>query len=322
MTDRRISVEEHFLGPGFDQDPSVFEPSLARYIAARTHDFVEHRLTEMDAAGVDMQVLSLAAPGLQAVADPAVAASQARAINDFLAEVVRAHPDRFAGWAAVPTIDPQAGADELERAVRELGMRGAMINGHTGGVYLDDPRFLPLWERVADLGVPLYIHPVNAPGTWATVEGYPEIATAAWGWAAETGSHALRLVFSGLFERFPQLTLILGHMGELLPFNLWRLDDRAKTMFVDAHPLPHPPSHYLKQNLMVSTSGVFSDVPLLACRDALGADRIMFAVDYPYQYMADGVQWLEGALIDEREREMIFHGNAERLLGLTAADRA
>jgi 2,3-dihydroxybenzoate decarboxylase len=322
MTERRIIVEEHFLGPGYEQDLSIFEPSVARYITARAHDFVEHRLAEMDEAGIDMQVLSLAAPGLQAVAEPGAAVSQAQAVNDFLAEVVRAHPDRFAGWAAVPTIAPQAGADELERAVRELGMRGAMINGHTGGVYLDDPRYLPLWERVADLGVPLYIHPVNAPGTWATVEGYPEIATATWGWAAETGSHALRLVFSGLFERFPQLTLVLGHMGELLPFNLWRLDDRASTMFVDAHPLPHPPSHYLRQNLMVSTSGVFSDVPLLACRDALGADRIMFAVDYPYQYMSDGVAWLDAAPLDDQERELIAHGNAERLLGLPVADRA
>ena len=201
---RRIAIEEHFQGPGFVHDPGgAFRPDVGRHLQERIADFTEYRIPEMDRAGVDVQVLSTFAPTVQGVTDPAEATQLARASNDFLAEVIREHPRRFAGLCALPTQDPSAAAAELERSVTELGLRGAMINGHTGGLYLDDQRYLPLWEQFAALGVPAYIHPVSTPGPWAPAAGYPEILMAAWGWAVETGSHALRLVYSGLFDRFP-----------------------------------------------------------------------------------------------------------------------
>jgi 2,3-dihydroxybenzoate decarboxylase len=206
-------------------------------------------------------------------------------------------------------------AGELERAVSELGLKGAMINGHTGGVYLDDERYLPLWDKFAELDVPAYIHPVTTPGRWAPAEGYPEILMAAWGWAVETGSHVLRLLFGGVFDRYPELTVIVGHMGEFLPFNLWRFDSRTD-VFLQPHATVHPPSHYLLHNLMITTSGVFSDPPLIGALAALGSERIMFAVDYPYESMDVAVDWIETAPIGEPDRELICHANAERVLGL------
>ena len=313
---RRIAIEEHFQGPGFVHDPGgAFRPDVGRHLQERIADFTEYRIPEMDRAGVDVQVLSTFAPTVQGVTDPAEATQLARASNDFLAEVIREHPRRFAGLCALPTQDPSAAAAELERSVTELGLKGAMINGHTGGLYLDDQRYLPLWEQFAALGVPAYIHPVSTPGPWAPAAGYPEILMAAWGWAVETGSHALRLVYSGLFDRFPELTVVIGHMGEFLPFNLWRLDSRT-AVFLSPHPLTHPPSHYILRNFMITTSGVFSDPPLVAARDALGAERILFAVDYPYESMDYAVDWIEAAPLSRDERDLICYGNAERLLNL------
>lgn len=313
---RRIAIEEHFQGPGFVHDPAgAFKPDVGRHLQDRIADFTEYRIPEMDRAGIDVQVLSTFAPAVQGVNDPAAAAQLARASNDFLAEVIREHPSRFAGLCALPTQDPGAAAAELERSVAELGLKGAMINGHTGGLYLDHERYLPLWEKFAALGVPAYIHPVSTPGPWAPAAGYPEILMAAWGWAVETGSHALRLVYSGLFDRFPELTVVIGHMGEFLPFNLWRLDSRT-AVFLEPHPLAHPPSHYILRNFMITTSGVFSDAPLVAARDALGAERIMFAVDYPYESMDYAVDWIEEAPLTRDERDLICHANAERLLNL------
>ena len=313
---RRIAIEEHFQGPGFVHDPGgAFRPDVGRHLQERIADFTEYRIPEMDRAGVDVQVLSTFAPTVQGVTDPAEATQLARASNDFLAEVIREHPRRFAGLCALPTQDPSAAAAELERSVAELGLKGAMINGHTGGLYLDDQRYLPLWEQFAALGVPAYIHPVSTPGPWAPAAGYPEILMAAWGWAVETGSHALRLVYSGLFDRFPELTVVIGHMGEFLPFNLWRLDSRT-AVFLSPHPLTHPPSHYILRNFMITTSGVFSDPPLVAARDALGAERILFAVDYPYESMDYAVDWIEAAPLSRDERDLICYGNAERLLNL------
>jgi 2,3-dihydroxybenzoate decarboxylase len=313
---RRIAIEEHFQGPGFVHDPvGAFKPQFARALQERIADFTEFRIPEMDQAGIDVQVLSTFAPAVQGETDPARAIELARANNDFQAEVIREHPARFAGLCSLPTQDPSAAAAELERGVTELGLKGAMINGHTGGLYLDDERYLPLWEKFAELGVPAYIHPVSTPGPWAPAEGYPEILMAAWGWAVETGSHALRLLYSGLFDRLPELQVIIGHMGEFLPFNLWRMDSRT-AIFLEPHPLAHPPSHYVEQNFLITTSGVFSDPPLVAAVDALGPERILFAVDYPYESMEYAVQWIEHAPVDEGNRDLICHGNAERVLGV------
>jgi 2,3-dihydroxybenzoate decarboxylase len=313
---RRIAIEEHFQGPGFVHDPvGAFKPPFAHALQERIADFTEFRIPEMDQAGIDVQVLSTFAPAVQGETDPARAIGLARANNDFQAEVIREHPDRFAGLCSLPTQDPGAAAVELERSVTELGLKGAMINGHTGGLYLDDQRYLPLWEKFAELGVPAYIHPVSTPGPWAPAEGYPEILMAAWGWAVETGSHALRLVYSGLFDRLPELRVIIGHMGEFLPFNLWRMDSRT-AIFLEPHPLAQPPSHYIEHNFLITTSGVFSDPPLIAALDALGPERILFAVDYPYESMEYAVNWIEQAPIGDPDRDLICHANAERVLGL------
>jgi 2,3-dihydroxybenzoate decarboxylase len=313
---RRVAIEEHYQGPGFVHDPhGAFRPEFGRALQERIGDFTELRLPEMDAAGVDVQVLSNFAPAVQGVQDAAEAIELARAGNDFIAEIVREHPQRFAGWCGLPTQDPPAAAAELERAVSELGLKGAMINGHTRGAYLDEERFLPLWEKFAELGVPAYIHPVSTPGPWAPAEGYPEILMAAWGWAVETGSHVLRLLYGGVFDRYPELTVIVGHMGEFLPFNLWRLDSRTE-VFLQPHATTHPPSHYLLNNFLITTSGVFSDAPLVGALAALGPERILFAVDYPYESMASAVDWIEAAPIAEPDRDLICRGNAERVLGL------
>ena len=230
---RKIALEEHFLVEGFANigGTGASGPGAAafrRYAAERLPEIDALRLDAMDKAGIDLAVLSLFQPGIQGKRDTATAVRKAKAVNDALAERIARHPARFRGFAAVPMQDPREAADELERAVKELGFKGALINGHTQGVYLDDPRCLPFWERVAALDVPIYLHPANPMTIPAAFEGYPGLAQAIFGWAAETGGHALRLVLSGLFDRFPSLTIILGHMGEALPFYLWRIDSRFK----------------------------------------------------------------------------------------------
>ena len=219
---RKIALEEHFLVEGFANmgrtEGSGPAAAFRRQAAERLPEIDALRLEAMDKAGIDRAVLSLFQPGIQGERDTATAIRKAKAVNDMLAERIAKHPARFRGFAAVPMQDPRKAGDELERAVKELGFKGALVNGHTRGVYLDDARCLPFWERVAALDVPIYLHPANPMTIPAAFEGYPGLAQAIFGWAAETGGHALRLVLSGLFDRFPSLTIILGHMGEALPF--------------------------------------------------------------------------------------------------------
>ena len=225
---RKIALEEHFLVEGFANmgrtEGSGPAAAFRRQAAERLPEIDALRLEAMDKAGIDRAVLSLFQPGIQGERDTATAIRKAKAVNDMLAERIAKHPARFRGFAAVPMQDPRKAGDELERAVKELGFKGALVNGHTRGVYLDDARCLPFWERVAALDVPIYLHPANPMMIPAAFEGYPGLAQAIFGWAAETGGHALRLVLSGLFDRFPSLTIILGHMGEALPLYLWRSD--------------------------------------------------------------------------------------------------
>ena len=196
----------------------------------RLADFTEFRLPEMDENGVEMQVLSLTSPGIQMQPDPRIAVADARAANEYLAAVISDHPGRFAGLAAVPLQNPGQAAAELRRAVGELGMRGALVNDHTLGHYLDEPQYVPFWEALQDLDVPLYIHPNAVPSDdWNVVRGYPELDAATWSWAARTGGHAMRLIFGGVFDRFPNARVILGHMGEFLPFQLSRFDAATRT---------------------------------------------------------------------------------------------
>lgn len=260
-------------------------------------------------------MLSLFQPGIQGERDTATAIRKAKTVNDTLAERNARHSARFRGFAAVPMQDPREAADELERAVTQLGFKGALINGHTRGVYLDDTSCLPFWERVAALDVPVYLHPANPMTIPAAFEGYPGLAQAIFGWAAETGGHALRLVLCGLFDRFPSLTVILGHMGEALPFYLWRIDSRFKITEPKVA-LQHMPSEYIRRNIAVTTAGAFSPEPLRCAIDAMGLDRVLFSVDYPLEDSDEAARFIETAPLSGAEREAVCFRNAERLLRL------
>jgi 2,3-dihydroxybenzoate decarboxylase len=261
-----------------------------------------------------MQVLSLTVPGIQGMTDTGAAISAARQANDFVAEVVRKYPRRFAAFAALPCQDPAAAVAELKRGVNELGLCGALINGHTDGVYLDDQKFWDLWELSESLHVPIYIHPIDPPTPFACCTGYP-LQGATFGWAFETGTHALRVILAGVFDRFPGARLMIGHMGEFLPFSLMRIDDRYD--FFEAHPMiTHAPSYYVKNNLLVTTSGVNDTAPLLCTISVMGAERVLFAVDYPYQHNEPAIEFIDTAPISNHDRDLICHGNAERILKL------
>lgn len=258
---RKIALEEHFVAEDFANmgrtEGSGPAAAFRRQAAERLPEIDARRLEAMNKAGIDIAVLSLFNPGVQGERNTATALRKAKAVNDLLADRIAKHPTRFRGFAAVPMQDPREAATELERAVKELSFKGALINGHTQGVYLDDARCLPFWECAAVLDVPIYLHPTNPMTIPAAFEGYPALAGAMFGWAAETGGHALRLVLSGLFDRFPSLTITLGHMGEALPFYLWRIDSRFKISEPKVL-LRQLPSAYIRRNIAVTTAGAFS----------------------------------------------------------------
>jgi len=327
----KVAVEEHFnvlaAAPAAPQ-----QIDLARLVASMGYDrtwmsLVDARLVEfdervaaMDAAGIDISVLSHTVPGPQGIADPALAAAAARDINDVLATAIARHPRRFAGLASIALHDPVTGARELERAVTRLGFKGAMINGYTnvadarGGEYLDAPRLLPFWEEVARLGVPIYLHPRPALDQ-RVHDGHAQLIGATWGFAPETASHALRLVHSGLFDRFPSVTVVLGHLGETLPYFAWRIQHCFEFNPADKR-LERRLQDYLSDNFYVSTSGFFSDQALIGAVLTIGADRILFAVDYPYEMMGPAARWIERAPISETDRRKIASGNARRLFNV------
>jgi 2,3-dihydroxybenzoate decarboxylase len=317
---QKIALEEHFLSPEYIEPwlPTVAEMPAAKrdYLLACLTDLGERRLAAMDKAGIQRAVLAIAGPGAQRERDTAKAIRDARASNDFLAKEIAKRPDRYSGFAHLALQDAKAAADELERCVRELKFCGAMINSHTNGQYLDDPALNPFWERAEALGTLIYLHPAD-PMTMAPVlQGHPGLRRATWEWGFETGSHALRLVFGGVFDRFPRARLGLGHLGETLPFLLWRFDSRAGPDFYNV-PLKKPPSHYIKQNIWVTTSGMCSAEPLNCTIAALGSDRIMFGADYPFEKAEEAGHWFDSEKLDERTRNDIAHGNAAKLLGLS-----
>ncbi|MFH1651632.1 MAG: amidohydrolase family protein [Chloroflexota bacterium] len=278
-------------------------------------DIGEGRIKEMDKTGIDMQVLSLVSPGVQML-DAAAGTALARNVNDHLAAAVKKHPDRFQGLAAIAPQDPQAAAMELERAVTKLGLKGTSINSHVKGEYLDDKKFWPIFEVAAKLKAPIYIHPrVPSGGMLAPYVGYPGLASASCGFAAEVGLHSLRLICSGVFDKYPNLKIIIGHMGEALPYWLWRIDNRLmKTP--GTRDWPKPPSQYFKDNFLITTSGMFSLPPLICAYMTLGADNILFAVDYPMEFNEEAVPFIEAAPISDGDKEKICHLNAEKYLKL------
>jgi 2,3-dihydroxybenzoate decarboxylase len=314
----KIALEEHVLLDREDHIdrwrtlvPMIPEKFLPPLVARLTD--TSRRLELMDESGIDLAVLSNVGV-VQGFVEPRVALRLAREANDHLAEVVRARPDRFAAFATTPLQHPEEGADELERAVRQLGLVGTMLFGQTGGRYLDDRSFDPFWERVQALGVPVYLHAADAADVPPSQAGRPELRGPTWSWTAETATHALRIVFGGVLDRFPGVRVILGHMGETLPYFLWRLDQRAGA-FGDQAPA-ETPSGLVRRNIRVTTAGAFSDEPLRCALGALGEDSVMYSVDYPFESMTEATGWLDAAELDPRVRAKIEHQNAQALLKL------
>jgi 2,3-dihydroxybenzoate decarboxylase len=313
-----VALEEHYwdreLSSQFkERGPEMRVPALQE----RLFDLGELRLREMDEAGIDLQVLSHGAPAVQRL-DAETAVRLSRSVNDRLHQTVQKHAARFAGFAVLPTADPKAAADELERAVTRLGFKGAMIHGLTGDLFIDDKRFWPIFERAQALDVPIYMHP--AVPHKAVIEAYykdyleqfPGLMTAAWGFTVETATQGIRLVLSGVFEAYPRLKIILGHLGESLPFSLWRIDmalarqGNRSTPFRDT----------FREHFWITTSGNFSTPALLCCVMEMGADRILFSVDYPFVPNPPGVKWMETVPLGPEDRAKILNGNAKRLLKL------
>ncbi len=316
---KKIALEEHFLCPGFEDywKPTVgnVDSKILSQVLARLTDFGEMRLSVMDKAGIARAALSVAGPGVQVERDAATAVRNARAANDFLAKEIAKRPDRYSGFAHLAMQDAGAAADELERCMRELKLCGAMIDGHTNGQYLDHPSLYPFWERAQALDAPMYIHPADPVTPSAALAGHQALRRATWEWGFETGSHALRLVFGGHFDRFPRARVILGHLGETLPYLLWRFDSRAKLYGVK---LAKPPSQYIKENIVVTNSGMCSAEPLTCAISALGHDHVMFAADYPFEQAEEAAHFIDTVALDERVRNDICFNTATRLLKLPA----
>ena len=309
--------------PGFVSMWSFYARSKAERpasVLARLQDLGERRLADMDATGIDRQIISLTAPGTQ-VLDRDRAVGIATLANDQLAEACRRHPDRFSGLTAIAPQDPAAAATEIERGANELGFKGVIVNSHVDGEYLDNPRFWPVFEAADAMDTPIYLHPQTPsrgmiqPLLDAGLEG------AIFGFAVETGTHLLRIITAGVFDRFPRLKLVVGHLGEALPFWLYRLDYmHAATVgarrYDAMRPLERRPSDYLRENVWVTTSGMAWAPAIMFCRDVLGPDRVLYAMDYPYEYVLDEVVAHDRLPLDLAAKKALFQGNAEEVFGL------
>ncbi len=293
----------------------------SRVLLPKLLDIGAGRIAEMDASGVDMHLLSLAMPGVQMFEkDKAVAF--ARLANDRLKEAIDRRPKRFAGLAAFAPQDPKAAAKEMERAVNTLKLNGFLVNSHTMNRYLDEPQFYPILEAAEALDAPLYIHPRSPSDGMAAPFADYRVEGAIWGYGAETGVHALRLMLSGALDRFPKLKIVLGHMGEALPFWMWRLDFMGAPGGRAGRFNKLKPSEYFKRNFAITTSGVEDPLALRFSIDKLGVESIMWAIDHPFQPTAPAVSFLENATLSKQERDLLAHGNAERIFKIKTQETA
>jgi 5-carboxyvanillate decarboxylase len=335
MQYRRIATEEAWAIPeqfdawrellkkSTDYDPDLF---LARaqtdggLLSRRLLDADDERLRIMDEAGIDVHLLALTSTGVQAL-ETELAVSIAALGNDRLAELIARHPTRYAGLATIAPQDPRRAAREIERAIRTLKLNGVMINSHTNGEYLDEPKFWPILETAAGLNVPIYIHPRSPSPAMAKPYRKYHLEHAIWGYAVETGLHAVRLIVGGVFDKYPTLKIVIGHMGENIPYALYRMDwmHTRAAVAMDRPKLALKPSEYFKRNFMITTSGVNWHAPLKFCIEVLGADNIMWAVDYPYQETHEAVRFMNDAPISDEDKKKIFHLNAERVFRIPAA---
>lgn len=321
----KITLEDHFATEDTLGDSKIFLPgNLWEELQHRLTDCQDTRLGFMDEHGIGLMILSLNAPAIQAIPDTKRAIDVARRANDWVAEQCAKRPDRFASFAALPMQDPDAAARELERSVKELKLVGALVNGFSqvdtpdNCVYYDIPRYSDFWGVVENLDVPFYLHPRNPLPAWTPqYEGHRWLMGPKWGFAAETSVHALRLMGSGLFDKYPKLTIILGHLGEGLPYHLWRIDNHnGWAKLPHAYPAQKRISDYFRSNFHLTTSGNFSTPTLINAMQEVGADRIMFSVDYPFEDVSEGTDWIDAAPISEADRVKIARTNALKLFKL------
>ena len=322
-----IAIEEHFSTPDYrlktganeSRSPYIKWRSelMGHEIGAEIDDIGASRIQHMDAAGIDMQILSFNAPIAQGFS-PDEAIAIARAVNDRLAVAVTQNPTRFAGFAALPMTAPEAAADELERCVRDHGFVGAMIHGHIMGSFLDDKKFWPIFERAEQLSVPIFLHPAlpHPDAMTAYYQGYEDIlARPGWGFAVDTSIHFLRVLFSGVFDAYPKLQFIMGHLGEGLPFAMHRLNEHTH-LSAKRRGLQKTPLEYIQQHLYVATSGNWYEPAFVCTLLAMGADRILWAIDWPYEANKVGMDFWHKISLSDADRAKIAHGNAERLFRL------
>ena len=314
-----IALEEHYTDPAVmaaakSTGVPVIGNTMYARLAPMLNDLGELRLKHMDEAGIDVQVISHGPSSIQQL-DAATCIKLAASTNDMLHRAVVSHPTRFAGFAALPTPDPKAAADELERCVTKLGFKGAMIHGRTQGAFHDHPRFHPIFERAHALDVPIYIHPGQPHEAMAAayyddyLKDFPALANAAWGYTIDTASQILRMILSGLFDKYPKLKIIVGHQGEGMPFLVDRVDEAVnrggkqvafKEIFCN--------------NFWITTSGHFSTPALTCSLMEMGVERVLFSVDYPFVENVPGTRWMEGVPLSRDDKEKILNGNARKLL--------
>jgi len=314
---RVIAIEEHYYDPELVALYTGVDAKTGGWVREQLEDIGEARIKSMDESGVDVQVLSHGAPSTQRL-DATTGGEMAVKVNDRLKRVCDMHPDRFAAFAALPTADPAAAANELERCVDTLGFKGAMIHGLIGEerLFIDDQRFWPIFARAEALDVPIYIHPANPHPAVVDaylkdyVEDFPGIVNAAWGFTMETATIGIRIVLSGVLEKYPGVKIILGHLGETLPFLAWRIDMALQRPGNASFPF----KEMFCNHFYITTSGFFSDPALLCCIQEMGTDHILFAVDYPFVPNQPGCQWMERLMLNGDDKRKILSGNAEALL--------
>ena len=323
----KITLEDHFATTTTLGDSQIFGAHVWSELGPRLLDFQDKRLRLMDAAGIEIMIASLNAPAIQAIADIQRAVDVAREANDVLAQQIANRADRFVGVAALAMQDPDSAAAELVRCVEDLGFRGALVNGFSQvgspdtALYYDLPQYRPFWHVVAGLDVPFYLHPRNPlPGSVRSYEGHDWLLGPNWAFHAETAVHALRLIGSGLFDELPRLQIVLGHLGEGLPYYLWRIDNRNSWMkAAHRYAARKPVADYFRANFHVTTSGHFSTPAMIDAMAELGADRVMFSVDYPFEDMSEAAAWFDKEEISEADRSKIGRTNAIKLFKLTGA---